>query len=99
MANLTPVAVQRASKKGDVGKIKQVATNLREELDAKAKVQEDERAKAASYAEKATVLAENLQKILPEGEEVEEVGREAVAALSEDAINEISFQCALRCYR
>lgn len=90
----TRVKLQRASKQSDVGKIKQVAVNLRDERDAKAKQQVEERGKAKTFSEKITVLAENLQKILPEGEEAAAVSREDVAAMSEDDLNEVSFQCA-----
>jgi hypothetical protein len=87
--------MQHASCQGDVGKIKQVVTNLADELAGKEALRKEENDKAVAFANKVAVLTGNLQEILPESEEVEKVCREAVAAMTQEAVNEIAFECAL----
>jgi hypothetical protein len=90
--------VQHASKQGDVGKIRQVATNLREEFSAKEAVAAEEAGKAETHGEKVIVITENLKKLVPEGQEVAEVSREDVAKMTDEQLHEITFQCAAKIF-
>ena len=67
--------------------------NLREEHAAKTQIHEQETEQAVTFAHKVEQLAKNLEKILPEGQEAAAVSRDDVEVMTEEAINEVKFQC------
>ena len=86
--------MQHASRAGDVSKIEQVITNLKGAVKDKKDIRQREGEKAVSHHNKVATLINNLQEILPEGEEATAPAAEDVQAWTDEDEQKIAFECA-----
>lgn len=84
--------MQHAGRAGDVGKIKQVITNIKDDMKDKRRKRKEEVDKGTAHANKIATQTDDLRSILPDGQEPEQLDAAAVAAWTDEEQQSISFR-------